>query len=323
MIYLSYSQILLTGGAGFIGSHVAEQYLDRGYKAIVVDNLSSGCLENLKKAQMNSNFLFYDIDIKDITALRSIFQNHKPEIINHHAAQKSVPYSITHPIIDAQENILGLLNLITLAKEYGVQAFLYISSGGALSKPINGDEKSRESDTPLFESPYAITKYAGESYIKLYAPELGFQYSILRYANVFGPRQVTDGECGVVPIFVNNILANMPSILMTYSDMPRGCTRDYVYVDDIAHANMLLTKTPANTTVNIGTGREVAILDIYETIQNVFNSDLPISVVGPRAGDIKRSVLDSTRLEELTGWQPAISLKDGLERLKSYIENHE
>ncbi|MDR0958443.1 MAG: SDR family NAD(P)-dependent oxidoreductase [Clostridiales bacterium] len=309
-------RVLVTGGAGFIGSHVSEAFHSNGYDVSIIDNLSSGVIDNISSLIGNENFRFFQVDIREFSELEKIFAEVKPDIVCHHAAQKSVPYSVENPLYDAQENIIGLLNILSLVGKYKVKNVLYVSSGGVLSKPITGNEKSRESDFPQLESPYAITKFSGENYVKVYSNEYGYSFSILRYANVYGPRQIPDGECGVIPIFVNNILNNSPSVLMTYSDMPRGCTRDYVYISDIVSANLLLAEKPVNCAVNIGSGKEEAILDIYEAIQKVFDSNLPISIVGPRAGDVKRSVLDSSLIKGLIGWTPKIDILKGLTLLK-------
>ena len=191
--------------------------------------------------------------------------------------------------------------------------------GGALSKDITGCEKSRECDTPQLKSPYGITKFAGENYLKLYSELFNFEYTILRYANIYGPRQSADGECGVIPIFVNNILSNKRSVLMTYDDMPNGCTRDYVFIDDIVDINMRTTERCVNDVINIGSGQEVFILDIYKLIEKVFGTEIGIDIKGQRKGDVKRSVLDSTYAKEKTGWQPTISLEEGLKKLHFYL----
>ncbi|MDR2267552.1 MAG: NAD-dependent epimerase/dehydratase family protein [Christensenellaceae bacterium] len=310
------AKVLITGGAGFIGSHITEAYLKKQYEVVVVDDLSSGRLENLSDVMSNKLFRFYKTDIRNADEMEKIFADEKPDIVSHHAAQKSVPHSIDAPIEDADKNVMGLLNVLALVGKYKVKNVLYVSSGGALSKPIIGDEKSRESDYPQIESPYAVTKFAGENYVKIYSSLYGYKYSILRYANIYGPRQIADGECGVIPIFVGNVVANKPSILMTYADMPRGCTRDYVFVGDVVEANMLLTEKPVNCPVNVGTGIEVSMMDIYEAILTVFESTQPIKVTGPRLGDIKRSVLDASRLKNLVGWSPSVDLVNGLRILK-------
>lgn len=308
--------VLLTGGAGFIASHIAEQYAEKDYDVVIIDNLSSGKLSNLKKIINKDNVYFQQVDIRNFDEMKKVFEKYKPDIINHHAAQKSVPDSIINPLYDLDINLKGLINLIELAKKFKVKNFISVSSGGALSKEIVDDEKSNETDIPQLKSPYAITKFAGENYLKLYSELYDFSYTILRYANVYGPRQIADGECGVVPIFINNILANKESILMTYDDMPRGCTRDYVYVKDIVKANMLVTENKINGVLNIASGIEIGMLDIYEEIIKVFNSNLPIIKKGPRAGDIKRSVLDNSKAKNLLNWSPKVTLHNGLVLLK-------
>lgn len=310
--------VLLTGGAGFIGSHVAEGYQKLKYDVVIVDNLSSGCLKNLDGIIDAENVYFCNVDIRDYNRLEEVFEKYKPNIINHHAAQKSVPYSVINPEYDVSINLCGFMNLIKLANKFRIKHFISVSSGGALSKVIVGNEKSREDDFPQLVSPYAINKFSSEKYLELYAKEYDFDFSILRYANVYGPRQIADGECGVIPIFVENILNDRDSMLMTYSDMPRGCTRDYVYVGDVVKANLLITNQPINTVVNIGSGKEIAILDIYDEIKTVYNKDLPIHIKEHRPGDVRRSVLDCDKAKQLLGWQCETTLKEGLSNLKNY-----
>ena len=312
-------KVLLTGGAGFIGSHVLEAYKKSSYEVVVVDDLSTGSLDNISDL-IGDKVEFVKADIRDKDALEDIFKKYQPDIINHHAAQKSVPYSVEDPLFDISVNIVGTMNLMLLAGQYGVRNFITVSSGGALSKEIVGDEKSSETDMPQLVSPYAIAKFSCEKYLDIYAQKFGFEYSVLRYANVYGPRQIADGECGVIPIFVNNVLQNKKSILMTYPDMPEGCTRDYVYVTDIAKVNMMVSEKPVNTVINIGSGIELPIKKIYEAIVDVFEVEYDLDIVGPRAGDVRRSVLDSSKAKELIGWEPEIDLKEGLSLLKNYIE---
>ncbi len=310
--------VLITGGAGFIGSHLVQSYFNEGYTVVVVDNLSSGYLENIKNLIDNKKVFFYNVDIRDSNSLENIFKTHKPSIINHHAAQKSVPYSIEDPVYDLSLNLQSLLNILSLVKIYKIENFIYISSGGALSKEIIGNEKSKETDFPQLKSPYAITKFSGENYIKIYSEIYDFKYTILRYGNVYGPRQVAAGECGVIPIFVNNILDGIESTLMTYDDMKKGCTRDYINVKDVADINMIVSKNPTNDVFNISSGNEIPILDIYNNIKEVFHSDLKINITGPRIGDVKRSVLDISKVKSTLNWQPKISLKEGLQDLYNY-----
>ena len=314
--------VLVTGGAGFIGSHLSEAYLNEGYKVVIVDNLSSGSIENISGIIGNERLTLCKVDIRDRERLQEVFEYHKPNIVNHHAAQKSVSYSVDNPLYDLDVNGKGLLNLLKISGKYNVKNFIYVSSGGALSKEISDNETSSETDMPQLMSPYAINKFSGEKYLEIYSKLYGFEYTILRYANVYGPRQIADGECGVIPIFVNNILAGKDSILMTYEDMPRGCTRDYVYVSDVITANMLSTIKPINTVINIGSGKEEYILDIYFMIQKVFNSKCNIEIKGPRIGDVRRSVLNISRASELLGWEQKINLQKGIELLKEYIKRN-
>lgn len=313
-------RVLVTGGAGFIGSHVCEMYVREGYDVLCVDNLSSGKLENLKSLIGDPRFQFVQEDICHLEGLMHLFETFKPQVINHHAAQKSVVASLEDPRHDLDINLNGLLCLLQCVKKHPIQSFVYVSSGGALSKVIIGDEKSTESDSPQLISPYAITKYAGEKYLEIYAKEYDFDYTVLRYANIYGPRQIPDGECGVVPIFVNNITTNRTSVLMTYPDMPRGCTRDYVFVGDVVEANRLATEKAPNMVINIGTGKEIAILDIYQSILKIFGKEIPIRIEGPRSGDVKRSVLSNRRAQESLNWNACTNLEEGLLVLKKAMQ---
>jgi UDP-glucose 4-epimerase len=298
-------RVLITGGAGFIGSHVATAYAEHGYEVVIVDNLSSGSLGNISDIKAD----FINADICDYQSLDKIFADFKPDIVNHHAAQKSVAYSVENPVYDARENIFGLLNVLNSVGKHKVKNVMFVSSGGALSA-------LKETDTPQLHSPYALTKFAGENYVRIYAQIHGYDYSILRYANVYGPRQIADGECGVIPIFIGNILAGKPSVLTTYPDMPRGCIRDYVYVGDVVKANLALSEKPVGCPVNIASSKEYATLDVYETIVKVFASTQPIITAPPRPGDIRRSVLDVGLINRLVGWSPEVDLTTGLTILK-------
>ncbi len=311
--------IVVTGGAGFIGSHLTEAYLQEGWRVVVVDDFSCGTEENLAAVWDAPQLFVERVDIRDGEALRAVFRKYRPTAVNHHAAQKSVADSVVRPLLDQDINGKGFLQVLLAAIDVGVKQIVYASSGGALSKVIEGDERSREDDPPQLISPYAVHKFAGEQYLAMYAAQGGYRYTVMRYANVYGPRQVADGECGVVPIFVDNILAGRPSTLMTYPDMPRGCSRDYVYVGDVVRANLMATAHPLNTVINIGTGEETYILDIYEMLAELFHSDQAIHIVGPRAGDIRRSVLCADRAKQLLGWTPEVDWTTGLQRLKDSL----
>lgn len=316
--------VLLCGGAGFIGSHIAEAYIKEGYRVVVLDDLSTGNEENISGLAGEKDFIFIKGSMLDKEILEAIFEKYHPTIINNHAAQKSVPDSVIDPIKDNELNIVGLLNLIEMTSKYPIRTFLCASSGGALSKEILFDgDTSKEEDLPQFTSPYALTKYAGEQYLKIYAKINNFNYIGLRYANVFGPRQVAEGDCGVVPIFAENILNNRKSKLMTYDDMPRGCTRDYIYVRDVVAFNMLATKHTEHVVdvFNLGIGQEFAMLDLYEKLVEVFDVESNIEIVGPRLGDLRRSILTSEKAKEIFDWETKYDIHDGMEELReSYLK---
>ena len=309
-------KVLITGGAGFIGSHLSEMYLENGYRVLVVDNLVSGKLDNLTKCFDNENFQFKKCDITNKQAIREIIENYVPDIINHHAAQKSVADSVENPLNDLDTNLKGLLNILSCLKEIKSVNFIFSSSGGALSKEIVGDDCSSETDYPSLESPYAITKFASEQYIKLYSKQYGFNYTILRYANVFGPRQDAQGECGVVPIFISQVNDGLMSKIMTYSDMPDGCTRDYVYVSDVVEANRLASVFKTNEVYNVSSGKELSMHEIYKKVVDVFEGEYKLYFTGPRAGDIKRSVLNNSKITKKLGWNCKVTFEEGLELMK-------
>lgn len=305
-------KILLTGGAGFVGSNTADLYIKYGHKVVIVDNLSTGKLENI-----NPKAKFYLGDIRDKYFLKKVFELEKPEIINHMAAQKSVPKSVEDPFIDAQINILGLINLLELSQEYKIKKFIFVSTGGA----IYGDTDiipTPETVEPNLQSPYAISKYTSEVYIKYFAETYGFKYTILRPSNIYGPRQVPEGECGVIPIFLNNILRNKPSELFAYKDMPKGTTRDYIYIEDFAKACLLAIDKGDNFILNIGTGKETYTEDVYKLLLKITKKKLPLIRKPERKGDVRRSALDWSLAKKVLGWKPTVDLEKGLKMTYEY-----
>lgn len=307
-------KILVTGGAGFIGSNVVDAYIREGHEVVVVDDLSSG-----KKINIHPEATFYLMDIRS-DDLQKVFDIERPDVVNHHAAQKSVPKSVDDPVLDADLNIIGLLNVLNQSVRYGVKKVIFISSGGALA----GDAEVIPTDEDHMAdmiSPYAISKYVGEKYLHFYSVTHGLKYVTLRYANVYGPRQVAEGECGVVPIFMDNYLAGQPSELFAYADQPRGTTRDYVYVEDVARANVLALKKGEGLPINIGTGVEMHIEDIYRQMQEVLDHDLPLIRKPERVGDVRRSCLDCTRAREILGWEAQVDFKEGIKRLYADIQS--
>jgi len=294
-------RILVTGGAGFIGSHVADRLVATGHDLAVVDNLSMGKREYVPAAAQ-----FYPYDIKSPEA-SELIRGWRPQVIVHLAAQMSVQVSVSDPIFDARENILGSLNLLQAAAAAGVEKVIFSSTGGA----IYGDDAplpAREEDRARPEAPYGIAKLAVEHYLHFYQREHGIIPIALRYANVFGPRQNGMGEAGVVAIFIEKFLAGQ---------QPRingdGLhTRDFVCVGDIVAAHLLARTCPQAGAFNIGTGQETDILTVYLKLQELLGSPLR-PVHGPaKPGEQRRSVLDSTLAQRELGWQPRVSLTQGL-----------
>lgn len=298
-------KILVTGGAGFIGSHVVDAYIEAGHDVVIVDDLSSG-----KKGYVHPKARLYNMDIRN-PEIATVFEKERPEVVNHHAAQKSVPKSVEDPILDADINIIGLLNLLQQCVRYDVRKFILASTGGALA----GDAPvipTPEDVEPVMISPYAISKFVSEKYLYFYGVTYGLDYTVLRYANVYGPRQTPEGECGVIPIFMDNIMHDRPSVLFAFDDMPKGTTRDYVYVEDLAEANVLALDRGERSIINIGSAEELYIEDIYHVIEHVIGKRVPLQKMKERAGDVRRSALDYTRAQQVLGWRPRMSLEDGI-----------
>jgi UDP-glucose 4-epimerase len=294
-------RILVTGGAGFIGSHVANQLVIAGHDLAVVDNLSMG-----KREYVPAGAQFYPYDIKSPETVELI-RGWQPRVIVHLAAQMSVLVSVNDPVFDAQENILGSLNLLQAAAAAGVEKIIFASTGGA----IYGDDAplpAREDDRARPESPYGIAKLAVEHYLHFYQRKHGIIPIALRYANVYGPRQNGRGEAGVVAIFIENFLAGRQSRINGDGLQ----TRDFVFVGDIVAANLLALDYPRGGAFNIGTGQETDILTVYLKLQEFAGSPLR-PVHGPaKPGEQRRSVLDSTLAQKELGWQPRVSLSQGL-----------
>jgi len=303
-------KVLLTGGAGFIGSHVADAYLEAGDDVAVVDNLTTG-----RRAHLPPGARFYEMDIRD-PELREVFARERPEVVNHHAAQASVTASVADPGHDADVNVLGTLNLLALCQEFGVRRFVFASTGGA----IYGDPEvipAEEAHPTRPLSPYGISKMAGEHYVRFYG-SLGMTWAILRYANVYGPRQDPHGEAGVVAIFASAMLAGTPPTV--FGDGTQ--TRDFVYVEDVARANLLATRAEHSETANIATGVETTVNDVVRALAEVTGFRDPPVYAPPRAGEVYRIALDPARARRWLGWAPAVALDDGLRRTVAWFRAH-
>ena len=303
------TKALVTGGAGFIGSHLVDGLLDDGYDVAVVDNLSSGQLRNV-----NHRATFYHAELNDVR-LNQIVQRERPEFVFHLAAQSSVRKSAIDPVADADANVMGTIRLIAAAASEGVEKFIFSSTGGA----IYGDPETIpcDEDTPVNPlTPYALSKYVGEQYLELFNETYGLDYTILRYANVYGPGQNPDGEAGVIAIFTGMMLSERrPHI---YGDGLQE--RDFVYVSDVVQANLAAINKGHGRTYNIGTGEQVSVARIYEMLQEFTEFDQEPDYRPGRTGEVLNIALDSTRAEKELKWAPEVSLEDGLRRSVEYVK---
>ncbi|MGH2651722.1 MAG: NAD-dependent epimerase/dehydratase family protein, partial [Actinomycetota bacterium] len=300
-------KILVTGGAGFIGSHLVDALVRENHDVVVVDDLSMG-----RRVQVHPDARFHHMDIRRREALEEVFRVERPEMVNHHAAQGNLRRSMAEPSFDASVNILGSLNLLELSLAYGVRRFIYSSSGGAIyGEP---DELPVDETHPIRPlSAYGVSKYAVEQYLGLFGSRL--DHAILRYANVYGPRQNPWGEAGVVAIFSRQMLSGQrPTI---FGDGTK--TRDYVHVDDIVRANLLAMaeRTAAGRAFNLGAGRETTDRTIFDLVRSAVGATVEPILAEKRPGEIDRICLDSSRAKADLGWEPAIPLEEGIARTVS------
>jgi UDP-glucose 4-epimerase len=297
-------RILVTGGAGFIGSTIADRFVAAGWDVAVLDDLSSGKRENVPDRAR-----FYPCDVRSAAAAEAVARE-KPQVICHHAAQIDVRRSMTDPRYDADVNLGGLLNLLEAAvKVGGVERFLFASSGGA----TYGDTDvvpTPESHPQRPVSNYGASKAASEIYLGVYRAVHGLPFAALRYANVYGPRQDPHGEAGVVAIFGGRLLAGKPCTI--YGD--GGQTRDYVFVEDVARANLLAAERGLDGAVNIGTGVETDVIRLHALLAAAAGSDARPEHAPGRLGEQRRSCLDPREAARLLGWRPEVDLAEGLRR---------
>ena len=306
-------RILVTGGAGFIGSNVVDGYIREGHDVVVVDNLFTG-----KKSNLNPKATFYEMDIRS-PEIREIFEREKPEVLNHHAAQISVPASVSDPLFDADVNLRGFLNLLENAVSHKTRKVIFISSGGAIYGEAE-EVPTSEKYLPKPLSPYAISKFCSEHCLAYYRHQYGLQYTILRYANVYGPRQIPHGEAGVVSIFMTNLLEGKPSILNHFPDEPKGMIRDYCFVGNVVKANLKALTQGEGDFFNIGTGKETKTQDLYSVIYDAVREIKPdlaqalsrLSTQAARPGDIRRSCLVVDKAKNGLGWRPETDVATGI-----------
>ena len=305
-------RILVTGGAGFIGSHVADGFRAQGHEVAVVDDLSTGNRANLDPA-----IELYQYDIRD-PALETVFREFRPEVVDHHAAQSNVPASVTDPVYDASVNVLGGLNLLKLSAAHGVKKFIYISSGGAMyGEPDPRDLPVTETAPVRPLSPYGASKQALEAWLGVFQRTFGLDFTVLRYANIYGPRQSIREEGAVVAVFATRMAVDQPVTI----DGTGQQTRDFVYVGDCVTANIAALERGSGMAFNIGTGRETSIREIFDAIAEVAGYVQPPNFGPARKGDVVRIVLNPGLARAELGWQAAMPLHDGLARTYAYFRD--
>ena len=304
-------KILVTGGAGFIASQIADGLINEGHSVVILDDLSSGFEKNI-----NPKAKFIKANICDIN-LDKLFEAEKFDVVNHHAAQMDVRRSVKDPAFDATTNILGTINLLQNCIKYNVNKFMFASTGGAIygeQDYFPADEKHNMQP----KSPYGISKLAVEKYLFFYKSEYGLNYSILRYANIYGPRQNPFGEAGVVAIFSTKLLKNEQPII----NGPGKQTRDYVFVGDVVKANLLVLDDNVSDIYNVGTGIETDVNQLFELLNNITSAGKEEKHGPAAAGEQLRSVISSDKLFNKFNWRPTTKLEDGLEKTVEFFKNN-
>ena len=302
-------RVIVTGGAGFIGSWVCEAYISEGHEVFVIDNLSTGYESNIPPEAE-----FIECDVRNSAALEKVFRQFRPQIVNHHAAQINVRDSVEDPRFDADVNIGGSLNVLRLCAEHKTEKFIFSSTGGAL---YGEPEKlpADESTPALPLSPYGISKLATEHYVRYHSKNHGFGHVILRYANVYGERQNPEGEAGVIGIFCEKIISGKPCLIFGDGEQ----TRDYVHVSDVSRANLLAATLMQEGTFNIGTSIEISVNDIARILGDVTKTEFTTVHEKERSGEVRRISLDCSLAAEKLGWSAQVALREGLFRTWSWF----
>jgi nucleoside-diphosphate-sugar epimerase len=312
-------RIVVTGGAGFIGSNLVDILLDEGHAVTVVDNLSTGKFDNLmgvKDAAKENRFSFLHTDIRD-DALMAAFKGKGQDAVIHLAAQPDVRLSVKNPVLDADVNVLGTINVLQLAAENGVKRFINTSSGGCVygepeTLPVSEDAPKRP------DSPYGVSKFVAEEYIRYYERARGISCCTLALANVYGPRQNAFGEAGVVAIFIGKILAEEDCTI--FGD--GGQTRDFVFVEDVVDAYRAALSRGAGEFFNIGTGLQTSVNELYRGIADIMDWEAAAIYAPARDGELDHIALEAGKAERLLGWKPRTSLPDGLSRTVDWYRQY-
>lgn len=307
------AKILVTGGAGFIGSHVVELFLEKKYEVIIIDDLSTG-----RESNIDPKAKFYKMDIRS-PEVRDIFAAERPDYVSHHAAQMDVRHSVVQPLFDADVNILGSINLIECAKEFGVKRFIYISTGGAVyGEPERVPCDETHPVNPI--CPYGASKHTVEHYLFMYHANYGLNYTVLRYPNVYGPRQNPHGEAGVAAIFTGKMLAGEPVTINGDGEQ----TRDYVYVGECAYANYLAATVDHKPGIyNLGWGRPTSVNEIFQTLTKIVAYPYPANHGPAKVGETRHIYLDASKIKADLDWAPTLTLQEGLEKTVAYVRKSE
>ncbi len=309
---MSKHTILVTGGAGFIGSHVVDAYIQKGHSVVVVDDLSSGNLDYVHK-----DAIFYELDIRS-PQLSDVFAAHTPSVVSHHAAQIDVRKSVDDPLYDADVNIRGSVNLLEMCVAHGVKKFIFASTGGA----IYGSPESMpasEQCPPKPESPYGTSKLCVEQYVRLYGRIHKLSYTILRYPNVYGPRQSPHGEAGVCAILAGAMLSGTTPVLYGQGE----AFRDYVFVSDIAAANVQALRKGTDETMNLGSAKPVTVKQLFTHIKKMTDFSKKPILKPLRPGEVKGIYITGKHAAAVLGWRPAVSLEDGLTRTVAFVREQQ
>lgn len=304
-------KILITGGAGFIGSHIADRLIKNGHKVSIVDNLSRGHKENVNK---DANFYKLDINSKKLS---DVFKKEKPDVVSHQAAMINVRESVDIPLAYEKNNILGLVNVLENCRKYRTQKIINISSGGVVyGTPKNMPPREDYPFDP--ESPYGISKVEGEYWCRYYAKQFGIKYTSLRYANVYGPRQETAGGAGVIALFAKLMLKNKQPVI--FGDGKIG--RDYVYVDDVVDINIKCLKQGNNDAFNVGTGKITTVGEIFNEIKKITNYQGDAKYEAEKAGELKLNYLDVKKAYKKLSWKPKTDLSSGIRKTVEYFKHY-
>ena len=301
--------IMITGGAGFIGSHIVDAFVQAGHNVCIVDDLSTGHADNI-----HPDAKLHTVDIRDRDALETVFQEERPEIISHQAAKANVRESMEKPCLYAQVNVMGSLNLLQLSTQYGVQKIIYASTGGA----VYGEPEYLPADeshpvNPL--DPYGASKHFVEHYLYIYRKHFDLDYTVLRYPNVYGPRQDPNGEAGVVAIWTDRMLKNEMAIVNGSGEQER----DFVYVGDIAQANVLAVNEGGGEIVNLGSGIGTSINELFEVLKESTGYEQEAVYGSAKQGEVFRIFITKEKAQRVLGWEPRVPLEEGLERTVAYF----